>query len=233
MAKQAPALTEAELDRLADMLARHEEAMSLEMLDGFLAALVCGPETVLPSDYIPEVLGGEMSDEVAFDSEDEVKDFFDLLMCHWNHIAGTLHSGEVYVPLLLGDENGIAHGNDWAHGFYHGTRMRHEAWRELFNDEEHVGALVPILALHYEHDEDPELRPYQEPVSEERRLDLLGGAAAGLKHIYQYFAPHRRGEARAARASKTFRRETPKPGRNDPCSCGSGRKYKHCCGRAG
>jgi protein arginine N-methyltransferase 7 len=22
-----------------------------------------------------------------------------------------------------------------------------------------------------------------------------------------------------------------KPGRNDPCSCGSGRKYKHCCGR--
>jgi uncharacterized protein YecA (UPF0149 family) len=23
------------------------------------------------------------------------------------------------------------------------------------------------------------------------------------------------------------------PGRNDPCPCGSGRKYKKCCGRAG
>lgn len=23
-----------------------------------------------------------------------------------------------------------------------------------------------------------------------------------------------------------------KPGRNDPCSCGSGKKYKRCCGRA-
>ncbi|MDD6298928.1 SEC-C metal-binding domain-containing protein [Hornefia butyriciproducens] len=22
-----------------------------------------------------------------------------------------------------------------------------------------------------------------------------------------------------------------KPGRNDPCPCGSGKKYKHCCGR--
>jgi hypothetical protein len=22
-------------------------------------------------------------------------------------------------------------------------------------------------------------------------------------------------------------------GRNDPCSCGSGKKYKHCCARAG
>ena len=26
------------------------------------------------------------------------------------------------------------------------------------------------------------------------------------------------------------KRETPKVGRNDPCSCGSGRKYKKCCG---
>jgi preprotein translocase subunit SecA len=24
-----------------------------------------------------------------------------------------------------------------------------------------------------------------------------------------------------------------KPRRNDPCPCGSGKKYKHCCGRAG
>jgi uncharacterized protein YchJ len=29
-----------------------------------------------------------------------------------------------------------------------------------------------------------------------------------------------------------YRRETPKPGRNDPCFCGSGRKYKKCHGAA-
>jgi preprotein translocase subunit SecA len=34
------------------------------------------------------------------------------------------------------------------------------------------------------------------------------------------------------RRSRTVRRETPKIGRNDPCPCGSGRKYKHCCGKA-
>ena len=32
--------------------------------------------------------------------------------------------------------------------------------------------------------------------------------------------------------SRTVRREQPKVGRNDPCPCGSGKKYKHCCGRA-
>ena len=30
---------------------------------------------------------------------------------------------------------------------------------------------------------------------------------------------------------ETMRRETPKIGRNDPCPCGSGKKYKKCCGR--
>ncbi len=31
----------------------------------------------------------------------------------------------------------------------------------------------------------------------------------------------------------TVRRDQPKVGRNDPCPCGSGKKYKHCCGRPG
>ena len=31
----------------------------------------------------------------------------------------------------------------------------------------------------------------------------------------------------------TFRREEPKVGRNDPCPCGSGKKFKKCCGKAG
>jgi len=30
----------------------------------------------------------------------------------------------------------------------------------------------------------------------------------------------------------TIVRSGPKVGRNDPCSCGSGKKYKHCCGRS-
>jgi preprotein translocase subunit SecA len=32
---------------------------------------------------------------------------------------------------------------------------------------------------------------------------------------------------------KTIKREMPKVGRNDPCPCGSGKKFKQCCGRNG
>ena len=42
----------------------------------------------------------------------------------------------------------------------------------------------------------------------------------------------RRQRSRAAAAEKAKPVRTgPKVGRNDPCPCGSGKKYKHCCGR--
>ena len=36
---------------------------------------------------------------------------------------------------------------------------------------------------------------------------------------------------RKQKNSGTVRNEEPKVGRNEPCPCGSGKKYKHCCGR--
>jgi len=72
--------------------------------------------------------------------------------------------GEVYIPpLMLEDENCLAHGNDWARGFMRGMHMRHDGWAELMDDEEHGGCLVPMMMLFHEHDEDPEMRP--EPIS--------------------------------------------------------------------
>ena len=39
------------------------------------------------------------------------------------------------------------------------------------------------------------------------------------------------GDETGDRSKKTIKREEPKVGRNDPCPCGSGKKYKKCCGR--
>jgi uncharacterized protein len=53
------------------------------------------------------------------------------MMRHWNTIAETLFKGKVCVPLLLEDENRMAHGNDWARGFMCGMHMRHDGWAGL------------------------------------------------------------------------------------------------------
>ncbi|MBR6015247.1 MAG: preprotein translocase subunit SecA [Firmicutes bacterium] len=51
----------------------------------------------------------------------------------------------------------------------------------------------------------------------------MGGAQGGMPQAQQI--PPRQ------QKPVTFRREAPKVGRNDPCPCGSGKKYKNCCGR--
>src|SRR5271168_3344332 len=115
-------LNDAELDRLGDFLesCKGAKAMNVEALDGFFAALIAGPETVMPSEYNREVFGGEMSDACEFSSLDEAKEILGLLTRHWNTIAATLLKDEVYLPLLLKDESGIARGNDWTRGFMRG-----------------------------------------------------------------------------------------------------------------
>ena len=227
-------LTDKEFDRLEELLLQSdgEGAMNLEELDGYFAALICGPEIVLPSEYLPEIWGFESGgDDAPFDSVQELQEFLDLLMRHWNNIAHTLSSGEIFLPVLLEDDDGIAYANDWAWGFVRGVEMRHEPWLELFDDEEHRGPLLPILILFNEHDPDPDMRPYKEPVSAELREKLIVGAAVAVRMIYEYFAPHRR-MAATAHDQIPPRRKQSKIGRNDPCPCGSGKKYKRCCGQA-
>ena len=49
--------------------------------------------------------------------------------------------------------------------------------------------------------------------------------AGGVEIPQQTAVPERE------RKQEPVRRDAPKIGRNDPCPCGSGKKYKHCCGR--
>jgi uncharacterized protein len=222
-------LTDAELDGLAEFLksCKSGKGMNVEQLDGFFAALIAGPETVVPSEYYPEVFGGEMADACEFGSLDEADEILDLMMRHWNTIASALYKGEVYVPLLL--EDGMAHGNDWAQGFMRGMGMRHDGWAELVNDEQHGGCLIPMMMLYHEHDEDPEMRP--KPITPEKREEVIVRMAAGLVAAYRYFRENRQGHIGSTFTPEP-RRNASKVGRNDLCPCGSGKKYKCCCGGA-
>ena len=79
-----------------------------------------------------------------------------------------------------------------------------------------------------------ELRPAARPL----RLSFNDPAAAPSALDASRFAPAGAGPRRESQggvdaAVKTVRRATEKVGRNDPCPCGSGKKYKKCCGAAG
>ena len=222
-------LTDAELDHLSAILERsgNELSMNLEQLDGFLAALICGPELVPPSKYLPKICG----DRTVFEDTSSAQEFLSLIMRHWNAISDTLSSDKVYLPLLLEDESGIAPANDWANGFLQGMEFGREDWTVLLEDEDHGGSLVAIFALANEHNPDPKMRPYKDPISAELRETLIVSAAAGATQIYRYFKAQRLLDSDPLGNMHTFRRTMPKIGRNDPCPCGSGKKFKQCCGK--
>lgn len=58
-----------------------------------------------------------------------------------------------------------------------------------------------------------------------RPVSSMNGALARRQAGNSITAQHTQGQ------SVTVRRTSPKIGRNDPCPCGSGKKYKNCCGR--
>ena len=226
-----------ELETLGEFLDQmwDDGAMDLEELDGFFAALHCCPELVLPSEYLPVILGSEdaLENEELFPNLEAAKLFFGLIMHHWNAVGDAFRTGDFFIPFLLEDDDGKAYGNNWALGFLRGADMRKELWREILDNENKAGWFVPMLALAHEDDPDPELRTYPEPMTDEQREKLLTGVSVMVTEMYLYFAPHRERNAAAKRDQALFARDAQKPekiGRNDPCYCGSGKKYKKCCG---
>ncbi len=222
-------LTDGEYDCLAAILGRFsgENAMDLEEMDGFFAALICGPVTVPPSVYLDEIWGGRPA---PFATEAKLREFLNLGMRHWNFIARALASPDlVFIPRLVGEaDEEIPRGNRWARGFLRGVSLCRESWDEIFDDENRFAILLPVLALAHENDPDPELRSWKTPPAPYLRKEVLAGLSVAVQALYDLF---RSGHREEAAMEKTESRPSGrKPGRNDPCYCGSGRKYKRCCG---
>jgi len=223
-------LSDNEIQELNEFLARVDggKIPNTESLDGFFAALACCPDLVMPSEYMPIIQSGAHEDgDLNFKDLNEAQRFMELVNRHWNHVNRQLDREEVYLPLVHEDAEGRFQGNDWAQGFLAGTYLRHGIWADLIADDEQAGPMIPIWALAHEHHEDPEMRPYEQPIDDEQREKLLIGAAAGVMRMHRHFMSQR--SAYTAQ-SGTFSRQTEKTGRNDPCPCGSGRKFKRCCG---
>jgi uncharacterized protein len=218
------------LDRLESFLNKGAArgGMNFEEADGFLAAVMCCPDLVPPSEFLPVVWGGA-DQKSGFESSEQATEIVTLLLRHWNAIGAVLRAGDVYLPVVGEISNGVPNGGDWGKGFFRGMRLAQESWAELMQSDQGVACLIPILALAHEHDPNPELRPA--PIPPEKREQFVGYAAAGVMRAYELFEPQRRALARAVRQQHVHRRETPKIGRNAPCPCGSGKKFKACCER--
>lgn len=201
--------------------------MDISILDGFFTALAIAPNTLLPSQWLPEVWGETEEDPMAFADEGEARRVSELIMRFYNDRMLSLDEDiDEFDPLLYEEEidgRRMPILEHWCVGFIAAIRLDLEGWKPLMEaPPEKEGALLAPMLLHGTEEGWSQLDA-QEAIRDSRE-SFADAIPSCVLAIREYWLPHRK-------AASTFRRETAKVGRNDLCPCGSGKKFKKCCGR--
>lgn len=192
------------------------KTMPLEWADGFLTALAVAPERLAVSAYLPAILG----DDMVFDTLDHEQYIAELLERHFAAIDHTLAMDEAIEPIVNYDV-GID-GALWARGYLTGIEKTRAVWQPLTATRSVSERLiVPILALLPDED-----APEDAVLTVARRSELIKLLPDIIAATRAFFNDD---EHPLLTAIKRPERRV-KVGRNDPCPCGSGKKYKRCCG---
>lgn len=201
-----------------------ENAMTLDALHGYLTAIVIGPAIISPEEWWPQIWGPSPEDMPAFQSGQEEKRIRSLIMRFLNEIAITFEAApKEFEPLFLEQvEQGkkLLDGEAWAWGFWDGMSLRAEVW-----DTGWDAPIAPVLRAVYllgaEEVEEEEVALADTP---QKRHQLALEIEAGLPAIHRFWLEQRK------KTHAPLQHAEPKPGRNELCPCGSGKKFKQCCG---
>lgn len=215
--------------RPADTLTYHE-------LQGFLFAVVSAPELVRPSEWLPLIFNEQ---EAGYGTTEEASTILGQIMTLYNDINMAILEERVALsgdcrlrPRVLDNFEDSAPLARWSRGFLIGHEWLEELWDvDLPGDlDEELGVVLMTLTFFSSRDlaeafhREAAARTASFEEFAESILCLVPDALAE----YAWFGRSVVGSAG----------ETPAPvvtadskvGRNDPCPCGSGKKFKRCCG---
>jgi uncharacterized protein len=212
-----------------------DRAMVLEELDGFIAGLLVCPEAIPPGEWFACAVGLSKSRPSPFVNLDHANGVLDLVMEYYDGVAATLvRHPERYRPRFpVDDRNGDVIWELWIEGFAAAVDLRSQAWQPFFDAGGEVNrAMTDMIELieiarSYEN-------PTEKSIRDVKDIDGVNSSASGvIERAIIVLHGHRLG--RTAPASAFADGPNPfvsarKVGRNEPCPCGSGRKYKRCCG---
>ena len=208
------------LDAVLAELPGEEEPMLLTELDGFLAGIVVCPELIMPSEWLPEVWGGD--EGAPFADAADAQQFATMVTAHYNEIIRCLGSAR-YQPIFDVDErHGEVLWELWIEGFALAMMLRPESWPAIGKSDDADAAAAysgMLMLIDIARDESDLSRDLIDRVTHEAHH--LIPAWMALLHDWRMAQ---------AGAMATQVARPGKVGRNEPCPCGSGRKYKKCCG---
>ena len=234
------------LDAELDLMRQQDEDIpDWEFCEGFLAALVCMRREVPAEEYWPVLLGPRFRPMEHMEFVWRWRRRREEIAFALDQPVDTLEDERTYQPEALdargailagapedrveGDlDNLPAYAQGWAIGFMSAVEAWPGDW-QLPRDAEAAAmieaALADIAVLMEGDAGEPALSMYSEdgpPSVSNERLDALAAAIWGVYDLRQAW------RSLGPRVEPV--RKAPEPGRNDPCPCGSGKKYKKCHG---
>ncbi|MDR3214179.1 MAG: UPF0149 family protein [Azoarcus sp.] len=224
-------LSDDALDALEEILVSDvvpEDCMTLEMLDGFFAGLLLSPWPIARERWLPAVWSAY--DEADFGSGVAVQRAIQLVLAYYNEVATMLGRDRedgrwepfCFAADVGGEKLGI--GDEWIDGFTQGLELWPENWWEGLDVAAVAAAQDALRQIVAQWDGDD-----ADAADDETRLGWLEAAGEAVNAVFL------RWRALDLPAPQPIMLDTPpssvhEPGRNEPCPCGSGKKYKKCCG---
>jgi yecA family protein len=191
-----------------------------EHVHGFLASVACSPLKIEQSDWMKLLYND--SEESNRISDEEYKVVNKSLSEMLNAIKDDLRN-DLCIPYRNLQISGDSNFTSWCKGFVLGS----ELWAHYYSESKEF--LADFLILRYYADRDLFLmemnnkafsKEFEEKIKELNPLQTIKNSISG---IFSF--------STQTSVSITRVNSESKAGRNDPCPCGSGKKYKKCCGK--
>ena len=235
-------LTEEELDFIDSVLHKYQTDASIHNaseLDGFITALVSGPNMVMPGQWLPAIWSTDTSDKTpTWESDDEFTRFMSLVMQHMNDsIDMLMDPNEEFEAIFMNAEKGgrvLRVPDDWCFGYLRGMAVG-GGWENL---PEKFDEYISTIAIHT----DPEMEAKLMQLDQDSLESLVASIEPAAQALHRYWLEQRMSEPddfmppqtmmppqNFMPPQQTVQYDQPKVGRNDPCPCGSGKKFKKCC----
>ncbi|MBC7976822.1 MAG: SEC-C domain-containing protein [Myxococcales bacterium] len=194
-------LSDDELDVLA------ERGLDLDHVLGVLHAVLIAPGMISLSRWLP----------LAFAAVPPDPKSIDLALRLYNQVGNLLRDGRVFVPAQDDDEGCVA----FAAGYAAGAALD-SMW---IADTDRWTFAAPLAYLGERRDLVPPAVLADFDAHPEKRQVILRDLDRLVITTYSSFTKERVATARGSQA----RARATSVGRNEPCPCGSGQKYKRCC----
>lgn len=226
-------LSVAELEELDQILLGKTgptTAMPLDVLDGYLHAIVIGPTTIQPSQWLPGIWG-EDGTPPGMKTPEQYERLMGMIFRHYNNIIRGLSQPRPEIsplmPTTIYRAREYLEPTGWALGFLEGMMLCWDDWLPLLDTSKGQKWIRPIGMLTAEG-----FSPRQEELTRTpaRRGKLAEQMCDAVLYMHAYWIPHRMEVAAQAAAALMSPAISTKTGRNEPCPCGSGKKFKKCCG---